>query len=748
MLKQMLKLAFVITFSLNANAQTQWTKHESNPVLLPGGLGQSSSLWYNSVLKINGTYSMWYQGTSSPDGSQAQIFYAASEDGINWNKFPDPVLSFGDSGSFDIRAVQSPYVIFHNNIFKMWYAGIPESGGLRFQIGYAESIDGIQWQKHGTDPVIAYGDSAEFDLVSLFRPVVIVEDSLFKMWYKGISADGAVTIGYATSSDGTIWTKYSGNPVIVTGVPGAFDDLIIVTGDIILHNGKFHLWYTAANSNLDKSIGYATSTDGVNWTKYENNPVIAPGETWEATRLLAGSVLYSQEDGFTMWYVGGPIHVGAAIGIAFSEPFDRANVIYIEEKRWVAGDSVSIPLNLSNSDSVAGIDFKLTYDPSSLEFVGLDSTDVTSSFLIEFNDTSPGTLVVSMASTTAIPPSVASSISLLNYVISSSLVPGDTTEIKFLSASLFDLNGVELPVAFVNGALITTEAGDVNLDGDVSSGDAVLTLRYAIGELQPNDDQFIMADRDSNGTIEEIDAACILKLAVGLPCEWAPGQNGISVVLQQNLFPGNTPEQTIINYRIEGSGVASGRIVIELPENAVIEDIELKDYLPNVIALHRTSNGMAIISFAAASGAVTEEGEIFNVIMKNDPNVDLDDLILRDVKLFDEFGGTFNISVITDVTEKENYLAKAFSLSQNHPNPFNPMTSIEYYLPRSGEVSLVIYNLLGEEVARLVDGEMPSGSHTAVWNASNVSSGIYFYRLRAGPPAGGFVQTRKMVLLK
>jgi len=83
-------------------------------------------------------------------------------------------------------------------------------------------------------------------------------------------------------------------------------------------------------------------------------------------------------------------------------------------------------------------------------------------------------------------------------------------------------------------------------------------------------------------------------------------------------------------------------------------------------------------------------------------------------------------------------------LKQNFPNPFNPETTIEYNLPKSTRVSLVIYSLLGEEVTRLVDGHQPAGKYKTTWNASNVASGIYFYRLQAGD----FVQTKKMVLLK
>ena len=91
-------------------------------------------------------------------------------------------------------------------------------------------------------------------------------------------------------------------------------------------------------------------------------------------------------------------------------------------------------------------------------------------------------------------------------------------------------------------------------------------------------------------------------------------------------------------------------------------------------------------------------------------------------------------------------------LIQNYPNPFNTVTKISYSITVSGNVSLIIYNLLGEEVTRLVDGHQIPGNYSTTWNASNISSGIYFYRLKASPTsvwrAGDFVQMSKMVLLK
>lgn len=92
--------------------------------------------------------------------------------------------------------------------------------------------------------------------------------------------------------------------------------------------------------------------------------------------------------------------------------------------------------------------------------------------------------------------------------------------------------------------------------------------------------------------------------------------------------------------------------------------------------------------------------------------------------------------------EEEN--PNEFRLSQNYPNPFNPATNISFNLPSSGEVSLKVYNLLGQEVATLVDARLNSGNHTVSFNAAQLASGVYIYRLQAGQ----HLQTKKMLLIK
>jgi hypothetical protein len=100
--------------------------------------------------------------------------------------------------------------------------------------------------------------------------------------------------------------------------------------------------------------------------------------------------------------------------------------------------------------------------------------------------------------------------------------------------------------------------------------------------------------------------------------------------------------------------------------------------------------------------------------------------------------------IVTSVEEISSLTPKTYNLSQNYPNPFNPSTTINFSLPNNEFVTLKVYNILGGEVATLVNRELTAGSYEFDFNASNLASGIYFYELKAG----NFAEIRKMNLLK
>jgi hypothetical protein len=99
---------------------------------------------------------------------------------------------------------------------------------------------------------------------------------------------------------------------------------------------------------------------------------------------------------------------------------------------------------------------------------------------------------------------------------------------------------------------------------------------------------------------------------------------------------------------------------------------------------------------------------------------------------------------ITDVTQSHEPLANEFTLYQNYPNPFNPSTHIPYSVRGSGFVSLKVFDVLGREVATLVNEAKPPGEYGVVFDGTNLPSGVYFYRLTAG----GFTETRRMIVIR
>lgn len=124
-------------------------------------------------------------------------------------------------------------------------------------------------------------------------------------------------------------------------------------------------------------------------------------------------------------------------------------------------------------------------------------------------------------------------------------------------------------------------------------------------------------------------------------------------------------------------------------------------------------------------------------------------VILR-IRADDTFGGVvedsilINFTSVTGIDDIQNIIPKEFSLSQNYPNPFNPTTKIQFGLPKKSNVEIMIYNVLGQQVIKLVNKEFSAGFHTVTFNANKLASGVYFYRIIAGD----FIQSKKMILLK
>jgi len=156
----------------------------------------------------------------------------------------------------------------------------------------------------------------------------------------------------------------------------------------------------------------------------------------------------------------------------------------------------------------------------------------------------------------------------------------------------------------------------------------------------------------------------------------------------------------------------------------------------------------------------SQHGNNWNYLGEGLPNAPVTDLVLHNstrtliAATYGRSMYSIDLTPVTDI-EKNNYGLIDFVLFQNYPNPFNPSTVISYQLPVSGVVTLKVFDILGNEVATLVNEEKQPGTYEVEFNINshsgksanggrNLSSGIYFYQLKAGD----FVETKKMVLLK
>jgi hypothetical protein len=151
----------------------------------------------------------------------------------------------------------------------------------------------------------------------------------------------------------------------------------------------------------------------------------------------------------------------------------------------------------------------------------------------------------------------------------------------------------------------------------------------------------------------------------------------------------------------------------------------------------KTDDNWEVIGFVDGYGTSTEER---SYSYTDDISRITSNFILYRLKQID-FDGTYEYSFIVEV---EGVIPTMYSLEQNYPNPFNPSTSIKYQMPQDGFVTIKVFDILGNEVTTLVNEAKEAGNHIVEFDASEISSGIYFYTIQTG----NFTQTKKMTLMK
>lgn len=223
-----------------------------------------------------------------------------------WKKHPGSPVLGGDLGTcFDISMFRE------NDAYKMWFSWRPQKS-----VALTESKDGVHWSK----PVIVLPPNEKIKWeADINRPVVLKRDGTYHMWYTG-QTDDQSWIGYATSPDGVAWTRQSEKPVLSPDVP--WEKVAVMCPHVVWdeRDKVYKMWYSGGEQYEPDAIGYATSLDGLNWTKHPNNPIFQadPANPWERHKVTACQV--SPMDGeYVMFYIGFRDVDHAQIGVARSK---------------------------------------------------------------------------------------------------------------------------------------------------------------------------------------------------------------------------------------------------------------------------------------------------------------------------------------------------------------------------------------------------------------------------------------------
>ena len=200
--------------------------------------------------------------------------------------------------------INRPVVVKHKDGYHMWYTGQTRNQSY---IGYATSDDGVTWKRAGDNPVILAEEP--WEKVAVMCPHVIrdEENGLFRMWYSGGEQYEPDAIGYATSADGLHWTKLASNPVFTMDTSSKWERYKVTACQVVRSDDWYVMFYIGFRNIHNAQIGIARSRDGINgWQRHPENPIISPEpKRWDGDACYKPFAIYEKErDRWLLWYNG------------------------------------------------------------------------------------------------------------------------------------------------------------------------------------------------------------------------------------------------------------------------------------------------------------------------------------------------------------------------------------------------------------------------------------------------------------
>lgn len=443
--------------------------------------------------------------------------------------------------------------------------------------------------------------------------------------------------------------------------------------------------------------------------------------------------------------------------------------------------TVPVKLDLNGNTGSKAYSGTITYKPSNFTYTGFSDLPGTivndnSMSLSVSNNTTTGTIVFLAIGSNTISTGIRDTLFNLSFNItgSSSNSP-DSIVASGFQGFLSTFTNFSYTSGIINWSTASTPTalkGDANGDGVVDLNDAILVAQEisavggvsdpvgtpATGAIITNSTLRDNADANSDGYISLSDITSILNIIQGLSPKIVLSTPGTGVLVVSSAKYQTENQQVSLPISLTNAkNVLNADIIfkydpLKIQYQSFATQLLSSGYFVNAKEM---APGKAQFQFASQSAleGVVNAGTIILKFAGQDPPIGT--VIKTEYRINSNSyqQGPDIVFGVTGIETNGSALAAQmptkFSVSQNYPNPFNPTTEIQYALPHASNVSIKIYNMLGQEIKTLVSGEKSAGNYTVQWNGDNnfgakVSSGAYIYRVIAG----NNVVTKKMILLK